>query len=198
MKAFSLLLRDILPSASGCPDPVAEFAVLRASQHFLRQARAWRETLDTVTTIDGVLEYDLNLPPNTELVRIEAATLGGNALDIARPDTLRRLRRYVYTPDGTTLQLLPNPGDGAALAIDASLTLGEAATGLPDPIFNRYAELIARGALGRLLQQPLKPYTNAPMGLALWSAFESDCDTVKVAIWRGLSNNCPRAVANFF
>lgn len=197
MKAFDLFFPDVLPDAPGVTEPIAEHALLRAAQRFCQLTRAWRVVLDPTTTIAGIDEYDLELPRGTELVRIESAKLNSRDIAVASKDETSRLREYVFCPDGQALYINPVPGGPVVLQITATLMPANDASGVEDFLFDRYAPVIAAGAVAKLMQQPLKSYTNAE-GIPRWSAFEARCASIRNSLWRGLANNSPRAVANFF
>lgn len=197
MKAFDLFFPDVLPDAPGVTEPIAEHALLRAAQRFCQLTRAWRVVLDPTTTIAGIDEYDLELPRDTELVRIESAKLGGNDVEVATKDNASRLREYVFCPDGQLLYVNPVPAGSTVIQITATLMPGNGAIGIEDFLYDRYVSVIAAGAVAKLMQQPMKPYSSAE-GIPRWAAFEARCASIRNSLWRGLANNSPRAVANFF
>ena len=197
MKAFDQFFPDVLPEAPGVTEPIAEHALLRAAQRFCDLTRAWRVVLDPTTTIAGIDEYDLELLRDTELVRIESAKLGGRDIEVATKDNASRLREYVFCPDGQTLYVNPVPAGAAVIQVTATLKPGNGATGVEDFLFDRYVSVIAAGAVAKLMQQPMKPYSSGE-GAARWAAFEARCASIRNSLWRGLANNSPRAVANFF
>lgn len=206
MKAWQLCLRDVLPEVPGCAEPMAEHALLRAAQEFMQKTRAWKVWLDPVIT-DGLnLTYDLNLELRSELVRIEAATLGGQVITIAREqdvpanwqDGSACVPTCIFTTDSKTINLLPLKTAGMSLAIQATLKPSNTATGLDDAIFDRYVEVIATGAKARLMSQPDKAYSSPGAAAMHRSNFLSAIDTLKTNIWRGTAATRPRARSHWF
>ena len=71
--------------------------------------------------------------------------------------------RYYFVNDAT-IGLTPAPDAIGALRIKAALKPTRTAADFPDFIYQRYSELIAHGAKGRLMLIPAKPYTNKDAG----------------------------------
>lgn len=206
MKTWDQFFRDVLPDVPGCPEPVAEHAILRAAQEFFQTTRAWNVWLDDVTTLGVVTAYDLNLEPNSELVRMEAATLDGVEIALARIQgmpanwrtTSPSVRTCVFTSDSKTVQLLPVKAAGMKLAIQASLKPSNNAPGINDDLFDLYVENIAMGAKARLMMQPGKDYSNPKGATDSYALFMDGINTIKTRLWRGTAATRPRAVANWF
>lgn len=200
MKAWELFLPDVQPLVPGAPEPVIEHALRRAAQEFCQKTRAWRKVLDTTTVVADVDEYDIELEPNSELVRFESIKLNGEDLTIVQPGSpeASRLTEFAYCGDGKTLVLNPVPVAEGSLLVTASLYPGNAATGVEDFIYDRYAETIAGGALGKLMQHALKPYTDKAEGLKREVAFDRACGRIFTNLWKGMAGNTARSAAIFF
>ena len=183
MRPWMHFFPDVMPQVPAVAEPMAEHHTRRAAQEFCRRTRAWRETLDAVSTRAGVLCYDLELPPMAELVRLEGATLGCEplVLDRSKPGA------HIYTPDGKELILSRAPGDGLQLVATCSLKPGNQSPGIEDALFDLYADEIALGAVARLTGDAVKQ-----------EKFEAACDRIKIHLWRGQAATRPRAVPNYF
>ena len=187
MKDWRSFFPDVLPAVAGLalPEPTVEHQTRRAAQEFCRRTRAWRVTLDAVQTNLGAREYDLELEPRSELVRLESATLDGHPIAVWRDRDGRG--RFVFTPDGRTVVFSQQPGPGQQLVITAALRPADNAPGIEDTLAERYSETIARGAVARLKGDP-----------ALQQSFEDECDRIKVGLWRGSAAINPRVRAHWF
>lgn len=200
MKAWDQFLRDLLPLAPGCPEPVAEHALLRAAQQFLRGTRLWTIALQPTLTIPNVVEYDIELEMNTELVRLETATLDGRPIDVTTEGTVRpdwrdwptSMMPCVFTEDQKTLIVLPRSDQAHTVAIKASLAPSNSAVGVEDFIYDQHVLKIAKGAAGMVLQQAGKPYTNPAQGMLLEKQFQNDINATALRRWRGFSSALPR------
>lgn len=198
MKTFDLLFPDLLPLVPGCPEPVAERALLRASQRFCELSLAWRVVMDPITTEVDQDVYELDFPDRSELVRIESARYAGREIKVATPNhQFSRYDTYVECTDGKNLVLNPVPKSQADLLLTLTLKPGVKAQGIDDALFDRYSDIIAIGAQGILQAQPQKSYSSgdAPANTA---SFEYRCANVKRALWRGLGRNTPRTKPVWF
>jgi hypothetical protein len=198
MKAFDLLLPDVLPMAPGCPEPVAERALMRAAQRFCELSRCWRVVLDPMPIAQGLDDYDLELPECSELVRIEAAKLNGCDVRVKMPDEiLSRSARYLAISDGRTFHMNPLPEADGELLATVTLKPSSQAWGIEDFIHDRYGETVAQGAVALLMQHPQKSYSSNE-GAARWQAFESRGITVRTSLWRGLGRSNAHTTPNWF
>lgn len=198
MKPFATFYPDLLPLVPACPEPVADLALRRAAQRFCLIARAWRVVLDPITVVAGIDAYDLELPEKTELVRIEVAKLDGEDVHVATTGETQRGRNYIYCPDGKQVYLNPLPSATRSLVLTACLMPSDAAQGVENFIADEYRDLIARGAAGRLKQQPAKTYSDPNTGMLLWGSFETECAAVRERVRRGFGRVPPRVVPHFF
>lgn len=186
MKPWSAFLRDVRPSAPSTPEPVLEHAILRAAQEFCQKTRAWVVELDPTTTSADATEYDMELPPGTELVRIESASLDGQPFAVWRRDT-RASGRYVFSPDGRTLRFSQPMSDGQSLVLTCSVKPGETAKGIDDIVFARYVTAIALGAVAGVTGDPVKQ-----------ASFGSRCDDIVYQLWKGNAATRQRTEPSFF
>lgn len=201
MKPLSAFLPDLMPLVPSCPEPVAEHAVRRAAQRFCEMTRAWRVTLDPVIAVRNIVEYDLELPAQAELVRLEAAKMGTERIAIATPAAALAggTEAFIYCPDGKTLQLNPKPQATQQIVITANLKPANGATDVQDFLADRYMEVIARGAASTLKQHPSKAYTDVAGGLLMAQAFEDACAGIRSRLRAGLAaNNPPRVIPHLF
>lgn len=183
MKPWSAFLRDVRPHAPSTPEPMLEHQVLRAAQRFCDETRAWVVVLDPTFTYEGQLNYDLELERNTELVRLESATLNGLDYEVSRPGKPAR-GSYVFTPDGRTIEFSQSVGADLPLVVTAAVRPGEGAEGIDDILFSRYLSVIALGAAA-----------GATGDASKLGEFESRMDQIKTRLWRGNAATRPRTRA---
>ncbi|MNL23089.1 hypothetical protein D3C87_1444580 [compost metagenome] len=162
-----------------------EHAILRAAQVFCEKTRAWVVELDPTLTIDGINEYDIDLPRDTELVRIESAKLNGEDFAVWKPG--RGCGRYVFSPDARSLRFSRPMGADQSLVLTCSLKPAETATGIDDIVFARYVRDIALGAAADIASDPIKS-----------ARFNSRCDDIVYQLWKGNAAITQRTSANFF
>ncbi len=198
MKTLDLFFPDLLPLVPGCPEPVAERALLRAAQQFCEKTLAWRVVLDPITTDIEVDTYELDLPDRSELVRIESAKVNGRDRKVKTPnECVSRHADYVECTDGKNLFVNPLPASAYDIVLTLTLKPGMRSLGIDDALFDRYSDIIVKGAQGMLQAHPQKSYTSADAS-GNTAEFNDRCADVKLALWRGLGRNTPRTRPNWF
>lgn len=202
MKTWSLFLKDVLVHVPGCPEVVAEHALLRAAQEFFETTRLWRLWVeeDMVTEAD-VTEYEPFLDSKTEIVRLETAVLDGRPIEVRSVDDLpvdwrenpQGLCTGVHIAnDRKTIVLLPPQAEGLALNVELSMKPSETALGVDDVFYAQFVRQIAAGAVCMLKEHTDKSYSD-PNGALAWRArFDSHMATADFQRHRGFSSARPR------
>ena len=201
MTPWSEFLPYVLPSAPGCPDPVAEFNLRLAAQDFCARTRVWRHTLPDITTTQalGVGPYPMNLPEHSELVRIERSTMDGRAIDVLPADALptdwrqypNTIRDCVFTLDRRELFAVPSYEVNRVLSMEVSLRPAETAEEFPDELAGLYKRDIAAGALEMILMLPA--FLNPALATLHGDKFKARIATTAIKVARGHSSFRPRA-----
>jgi hypothetical protein len=171
----------ILPEVSGAPTPVVLNAVRNACIKFCEQSLILNRDHDPVTVIANVVDYDLEPPTGYLVAKVTKAWLDNIPLDPLSPDVIadaavynRLYSSYEASPstprrflqkDERSVSLWPMPDKKYAngLTMRVALKPTRASTTIEDVIFEDYAEVIASGALSRLMLAADKPYTNEKM-----------------------------------
>lgn len=189
---------DVLTHAPGCPQPVMDQALLRAARDFCRQTRAWRATLDPIDLVAGESEYDLPLPNDGDVLRLEDwADISGDRVQLlSSQHTSFQCGRAVFTVTGRTVTVYPTPAGDApqVLTLNVSMVPSNSAAGVPDDIYGDYVETIALKAASMLQNQPAKPYTNPGAAGTNAAMYQAEVDSLKVRLWRGRTNSRPRVI----
>lgn len=204
MKLWDQFYPDVVPDVLGVPEPTMDRALLRAAQRFLEQTEVWRQWLDDTTT-NGDFEHDIELESKSEVVAIKQAVLAGREIRVYAPDDLPATWRTsgegvevgVCTFNGKTVQLVPLQSAGQVLSIEATLKPSNAATGVPDDVFDRYSLQIAQGAKALLLAQPGKTWSDLKLAAVFAGLFDSDINRIAAAHIHGLSSAPRRVRASF-
>lgn len=199
MKNFETFFPYLMPLVPGCPEPTAKVNLRLAAQRFCELTLAWRAQMDPIYTAVDIDEYDLSLDTTAELVRIEKAMLGDREIHVLTPNQeVSRHQPYIATGDRKTVIVNPVPTvNDVLLNITATLKPSNSSPGVEDFLYDQFVNVIAMGAAGLLKQHPAKTYS-AANGLDVWAEFESRCNRIKLAKWRGYGRNTPRVRPNFF
>lgn len=190
MKDLDSFLPEINPKAPGCPAPSAYKAILQACDELCTRTKLWRScdtvpinSLDEVEfwPVDGavlvdfesVLFNDVSLEPKT--VKWMDQCMRG-----WRRGSIEGLPRFYTQLNMNSLRIAPI--DNGLLTINSFLKPSMDADQVPDFLFDQYHEIIAWGALGRLLSTPGQPFTDVNMGAAYLVLFQQKLDSIA---WKG-------------
>lgn len=197
---WSSFFPEIATFAMGCPNPLLEAKLRQAAIEFLERTRAWVEWLDPVTSFDGLVEYDFDIPAGSDVARVERATVDGEPIviqsyrdaphDWSRTDLVNQ---GLVSRDLKTFRLGNAVAAGLVIQVQVALTPSRTATGLPDDLFDKYKDDIVHGALSKLLEVPSTTYYQPDVAGRKFSMFEAAIAANAVDAWRGLTGNTPRA-----
>ena len=181
MREWADFFPDVLPAVElGTPEPTVVHQLRRAAQDFCYRTRAWRATLEPITTEEGRSTYDIPLPVQAALVRVEGADLQGHGcIALWRPG--HGSGQYLMTPDARKVALRCPVAPELALVLDVTLKPSDASMGIDDAVFDQYSEAIALGTVARLRGDSV-----------LRSEFIARCETINVEVWRGHAAVRPR------
>lgn len=201
MKTWDDWFPVVMVHAPSAPDPLVRQALRLASREFFRKTRAWVEWLDAeATTTTASEEHDFDLPPQTDLLRIEKATADG------RPIAVRSFRQWpadwmrhgdggdsaVISRDLVSFHIVGGVQAGVKIQIQASMIPTLNATGLPDHLANRFYEAITEGAKATLLMTPGEFFKPELAGLSQ-AMFTAAINTHAVDAYMGHTGDVPRA-----
>lgn len=181
MKSLDLFLPKIHQFAPGVADPIAYEWLREAAIEFCERTRMWRN-FDSYQ-VAGIFPGDVRAPGGAVIHEIEQVAFNGieltsktpAELDLQYPEwRVGRVRgnpQYFTQLEADTIALAPL----AAGSVTAWLVLkpSQGATTLPDFIADQHRQVIADGALGRILAMPGKDWTNLQLAAASSAAFQA-------------------------
>lgn len=196
MVPWSEFYADVLPFVAGCPEPAMDRAVRDAAIEFCQRSLAWGVWLDPVT-LTTARSYDLDMPNNSDLVRVERVTVNGHPVELASC-RLASADPASHAGDGVTVNpdrisiTLGHAGVvGDVLQVFALLRPSRKATGIEDALFAAHRRTISEGAVAHLLRLPAyNAQGSAGDAMAL---FERGIASAAQAAWRGDLAVTPRA-----
>lgn len=182
----------VLPSVIGCPNPTLDLHIRQAVIEFCRKTACYTVTLDAITANGTDTQFDLDLPAQTQLVRIMAASVNGR--DYPLVDTLRgqQLVRsqspqdFIFSADKLTVDVWPLRATGDLIGLEAMLTPSHTASQIDSDVISPYVQDIAFGALGSLMLMPAE-WGSPNLAVANKGLFKSRIDTVAMHFARGQS-----------
>lgn len=206
MKDLDDFLPGILPYAPGCASPTAYFGIRQAAIEFCERTRLWRseDSFDvTPENCDAIMA-----PYGAVIHEIEHASFNGQPLKPKSTQWLDdhengwRLPSYTGNP-GYITQLAPGtvmivPRGEGTLTLHLWLKPSQDCTELPDFLLDEYREVIAMGALGRILLIPNQSFTNVEMGAAFAGMFAAKLDARSTKGTKGQQRAPIRTKASMF
>ena len=198
MKAWELFHPFVVPDVMGCPNPLVDHALRQAAREFCQRSSVWREWADSFTATGLLQRFDFDLPGQAELVAATRATVAGKGIQVLGSHFLPadwQLTDTTFTSDAlihismTEYMLYPMPSAGEVVSIEMALKPSLTASGVGDDVYNKWAEVVSKGALYRLLSSPGKPYTDLQAAALSKSVFESGVHAAANDQWRQTAAN---------
>jgi hypothetical protein len=175
---LSRFLPRLLPYVVGCPEPLAQQALLDSAIDFCQRTSAVSVTLDPITVIKNIPTYEIETPAQTSVGTVQKVWYEGKlvlpaayeqAIEIYdKPNGTPRFFFGQYVDEVYSLTLVPNPEKTSpnGLIVRAALTPTRTATQVHDLLFDRYVDAIVHGAIYQLCAIPDQPFTNLPQAAA--------------------------------
>lgn len=200
--AWSAFLPWITPSVPGCPAPVAERAVCDAAIEFCEATQAFQAQV-AVTTVIGTATYSLTTTAGVPAMII-GVKLGTRAIPPVYPEALTNslgetwrddtgAPQYYVADDESTLHFYPNPTEVETGTATLVIRPDRSATEWDDRLFQRYAEIIAYGALSRLYEQSSVPWADPNAALMKRQQFQRGINRIRARVFSGYTPATPYA-----
>lgn len=206
MKDLDEFLPNIRPYAPGVPDLVAYEWIRQAATEFCERTRLWR--YEDSFAITGTNPEIIVAPTGAVIHEIERIDFDGEKVAKATPAQLDEWLPdwRAGTLDGTPqwfTQVEPNtislaPVQAGTLKVWLWLKPAPDAEELPDFISDQYRQIIADGALSRILLIPGQSFTNEALSSVFSGAFQSKLSALFTKGITGQQRARPRSKANFF
>jgi hypothetical protein len=193
MKPLDEFLIHINQYAPTCPEPTAFFAIRQAAIDFCEATRSWRYE-DEFNVADQYAQ-GISTPYGSVIAEIEGVRFDGYRLERVTPAYLDERYhnwrdagmtsgpQYVTQTEMNTIRIFPLQ-DGT-VKVSMWLKPAQDCEELPDYLADQYREVIANGALGRILALPGKAFTNVQLAVAFSAAFAAKLDGLKTLGFKG-------------
>lgn len=179
----------VMPFATGASEMLVEQYLISAAIDFCSHSLIVQADLDPLTLIPGIVEYDLDQPPQQKIHMLMRAYHGNREIEIVTADMAAgnpaHYGNWFYAgatvPTGTPNQLFqknektvmvnraPSDLEPIILTLAAALKPSRKATQLADILFDDYADALALGAASRLLMLPGQAFSS-PQLAAVYAA----------------------------
>ena len=168
--AYADLLPNIIPMVPGCTDTLIVSSVRSAVIELCERSEVYQKELDTLYTVPGLFDFDLEPPSGTAVEKVLSVVYEGKDLEPITPGLLeQRLPKwrdssgepqYYIKLDANTLRLAPVPNTAAKAILRAILKPTHNSSSCDSLVMNDYRDTIINGALYRLLRIPSKEWTD--------------------------------------
>lgn len=197
MVNLSQFFPRLMPYVVGCPEPLAQQALLDAAIEFCTKSNAVSVMLDPVTTISGIATYEIDTPSQTGVSAVLKLWHDGNLILplpfeqatslFNNPNGSPRFFFGQYVDEAFCVTLLPTPDKTVAngLRMRAALTPTRSATQVHDILYDRYADAIVQGAISTLCAVPDQPFTDLPQAAAAAMRFRAEANLARGEIMHG-------------
>ena len=196
---YDNFLPEVLPYVPECPEPVAINAIRNAVIEFCTKSM-WLVSEQTIDLFALQRDYQLSLPIETELLRVQDAWYNHISLKPAGEEDLKRLygldwrvlegRPAYYTqllPD--TLRMCPMPIMDETGAVDLIVALRpiRVSTSCDVTLYDRWLEGVACGAKARLMMLPQQSYSDTQAALTNKALFNTAIGEARIERNRGMT-----------
>lgn len=184
MKNHDQFLDYVMPHVPGCTVNLALHEIKSVIIDFCDKSMILQETLDPITTIENIPDYDLEPSKDRLVVKILKGWFKNERLTPESVDEIGKPSIYnqtiadvttvkgdpkIYTQkDPRTFSLYPIPNETVANSITMRVAVKptRSVDTIDDFIYEDYAETIGHGAVARLCLSPDKPYYNEKLAVA--------------------------------
>lgn len=180
----------VLPHVIGVPEPTLWLHARLASIEFCRRTLCDTLTLDLVNT-DGTTTVELDLPPETQIIKIKAVEVGGRDWHLVSPQRGNELvraqsgDRFCFLANDLTLSVYPAQPRKTTVTADAALAPSIESDGLRDTVASQYIQDIAHGVIASLKRMSNVQWSD-PVGAGFEKAdFNSRIATTAAKVARG-------------
>ena len=181
----------VLPSVPGCPNPTLDLHIRQAAIEFCRRTLCWVRTLDPVEANGMDIRFDLDLPSQTQAVKLMAVAVNG--MQYLLVDTQRGLQLvrqgggadFSFTQDKLTLDVHPLRQRGDSIEVDMALAPSFNASSIETDVASPHTQEIAQGALATLQMMAGVAWSDPGLAAANKALFNQRVATVTMHFARG-------------
>ena len=181
----------VLPSVPGCPNPALDLHIRQAAIDFCRRTLCWVRTLDPVEANGMDIRFDLDLPSQTQAVKLMAVAVNGREYLLV--DTQRGLQLvrqgsgadFSFTQDKLTLDVHPLRARGDSIEVDMALAPSFNASSIETDVASPHTQEIAQGALATLQMMAGVAWSDPGLAAANKALFNQRVATVAMHFARG-------------
>lgn len=192
MAAWSAFFPWVKPSVPGCPDLAIERAICDAAIEFCEFTQAFVQT-STLKIRANVATYDLSTNSGIPGMALGASGNNGRPITPTYLEALMNARGEAWRNDTgdpinyvadseDALRLYPIPTKDETGLITLAVRPSRSDTSWDDRLFERYAEIIADGALARLFDQANVNWSDGTLAAVKRAKFQRGMNKVRAKV----------------
>lgn len=194
----------VLPNVTGCPDPLLDLHIRQAAIEFCRRTLCDKRTLDPITIyyVDAVVELDL--PSQTQPVKLLNVTVNDLECTVVDTSAGRQAinqasnQTFCFTTDKKTLTFNPVLPLSDVVTATMALAPSYTATSINTDVASPYMQDIAFGALATLHMMPGQAWSDASLSAANRALFSQRIATIAAHFSRGQASVKMRNFKTYF
>lgn len=200
--SYEVFLPEVLPYVHDVPEVVAVQAIRNACIEFCEKTHYIQESLDPITGIKNIGNYDLDAnDSNYKVVEIMQAYYGDQLLIPKSQEELNQIYRtsnwedlsgnpyYYFRPRAGEVRLVTKPilTEANKLKVKAAIAPKRSSTTVDEELFERFLEYISFGARARLYNTPNQPYYDPKTSMEYTKRFYDAIGEVRTRVYKGLT-----------
>lgn len=195
---YDTFLPYVYPLTPLASEPGAIIAVRSACIKFCKGSLFLQSTMDAISTAAGVGDYDIDVPTDTVLTQVMTLYYGGifmprRTLAEVSGQYSANWQLLVGTPrvyvqlNPTTITTVLTPSTSVTNALTGIIAVAPTHASLSCDIqlFERFVEIIARGAAANLFALPDQKFSNMSTALVLTRQFNADIANARAQVLAG-------------
>lgn len=181
----------ITPDVPGCPLEIVDRELGIIASDFFSRTQLWRENLEAQNTVIDEAFYDISDCAVVESVlwaKVDNLNIVHTDERLVDPEFLTRKGRptHFWIEKETQIRLHPIPD--AVLSLDVRLVLkpSRTARGVPDFVYQRWADAFISGAIYRIARIPGKEWTNPELAAVHKNFYEQAVTDARIRDFRNV------------
>lgn len=198
------MLSHVLPSAVGCPEPLALDHLLKAARRYCAETCVWNYETVPILTEAGVKRYTLQIGEGQSLVRLLTVEVNEQEYTVPPGPRGRTMQRrgtgYTAVIEGANDFVLDPAPHLSGKNIITEIAVKPAMTNpadWPDDL-EAHVTALADGALSTLLRLSKKDWTDAKEAADAEARFKDRIGTVAFQVTKGLGRSRHGATVRWF
>ena len=181
----------ITPDVPGCPLEIVNRELGIVASDFFARTYLWREGETQQNTVIGTAFYDITdcaIIESVEWVKVEGLELVHTSDRLVDPELLTRTGKptHFWIEKETQIRLHPIPDAVFTLDVQVFLKPSRTARGIPDFVYQRWADAFVSGAIYRIARIPGKEWSNPELAAVHKSFYEQAVTDARIRDFRNV------------